>query len=249
MQGDATSFNHILDSLSERFTVITFDQRGSGSSSKPGEKYTIVLLADDTAALMNALSIESVHVFGVSLGGIITAVSKMCIKGNKGINLKKPKYLISEIEYFFSEDQGRYIIEVDKNNLKKIMISLPKVCHDKDLSSSQIKMLKSPQVGGVLLFSDNFDQNIPVLFLQGFSGDVRPKNLAKCNNLLERVLTYINGSPRFKNFNIASYNNWLSNFKRKIDSLINKKNYELLSGEIKAAEVIINYSKINTKMY
>ena len=30
----------------------------------------------------------------------MTAVSKMCIKGNKGIKLKKPKYLISEIEYF-----------------------------------------------------------------------------------------------------------------------------------------------------
>ena len=44
----------------------------------------------------------------------------MCIKGNKGINLKKPKYLISEIEYFFAEDQGRYIIEVSKDSLKKV---------------------------------------------------------------------------------------------------------------------------------
>jgi phosphoribosylformylglycinamidine synthase len=54
------------------------------------------------------------------LGGIITAVSKMCIKGNKGINLKKPKYLINEIEYFFAEDQGRYVIEVNKDSLKKV---------------------------------------------------------------------------------------------------------------------------------
>ena len=44
----------------------------------------------------------------------------MCIKGNKGINLKKPKYLISEIEYYFAEDQGRYIIEISKNDLKKV---------------------------------------------------------------------------------------------------------------------------------
>ena len=62
--------------------------------------------------------IKSIH--DVSLGGIITAVSKMCIKGNKGINLKKPKFLINEIEYFFAEDQGRYIIEVCKQNLKKV---------------------------------------------------------------------------------------------------------------------------------
>ena len=44
----------------------------------------------------------------------------MCIKGNKGINLKKPKYLINEIEYFFAEDQGRYVIEVSKDSLKKV---------------------------------------------------------------------------------------------------------------------------------
>ena len=62
--------------------------------------------------------IQSAH--DVSLGGIITAVSKMCIMGNKGINLKKPKYLISEIEYFFAEDQGRYIIEITKKDLKKV---------------------------------------------------------------------------------------------------------------------------------
>jgi phosphoribosylformylglycinamidine synthase subunit PurL len=62
--------------------------------------------------------ITSAH--DVSIGGIITAVSKMCIKGNKGINLKKPKYLINEIEYYFSEDQGRYIIEVSKDDLKKV---------------------------------------------------------------------------------------------------------------------------------
>lgn len=62
--------------------------------------------------------VQSAH--DVSLGGLITAVSKMCIKGNKGINLKKPKYLINEIEYFFGEDQGRYVIEVNKKDLKKV---------------------------------------------------------------------------------------------------------------------------------
>ena len=68
--------------------------------------------------LIDAGYIKSAH--DVSIGGIITAVSKMCIKGNKGINLKKPKYLINEIEYFFAEDQGRYIIEVSKDSLKKV---------------------------------------------------------------------------------------------------------------------------------
>jgi phosphoribosylformylglycinamidine synthase len=62
--------------------------------------------------------VKSAH--DVSLGGIITAISKMCIKGNKGINLNKPKFLINEIEYFFSEDQGRYLVEITKKDQKKV---------------------------------------------------------------------------------------------------------------------------------
>ena len=68
--------------------------------------------------------VKSAH--DVSLGGIITAVAKMCIKGNKGINLKKPRFLINEIEYFFAEDQGRYIIEITKKNQKKVVDILNK---------------------------------------------------------------------------------------------------------------------------
>ncbi len=62
--------------------------------------------------------IKSAH--DVSLGGIITAVAKMCIKGKKGININKPKYLINEIEYLFAEDQGRYVIEINKKDFKKV---------------------------------------------------------------------------------------------------------------------------------
>ncbi|WP_440654052.1 phosphoribosylformylglycinamidine synthase subunit PurL [Candidatus Pelagibacter sp. HIMB1506] len=68
--------------------------------------------------LIESNLIKSAH--DVSLGGIVTAVAKMCIKGKKGINLNKPKYLINELEYFFGEDQGRYIIEVSKKDLKKV---------------------------------------------------------------------------------------------------------------------------------
>ncbi|WP_075522132.1 phosphoribosylformylglycinamidine synthase subunit PurL [Candidatus Pelagibacter communis] len=62
--------------------------------------------------------IKSAH--DVSLGGIITAVAKMCIKGKKGILIKKPKYLINETEYLFAEDQGRYITEINKKDFKKV---------------------------------------------------------------------------------------------------------------------------------
>ena len=68
--------------------------------------------------------IKSAH--DVSLGGLITSLSKMCIKGNKGVNLKKPKFLINEIEYLFGEDQGRYIIEIEPKNLEEVVKILVK---------------------------------------------------------------------------------------------------------------------------
>ena len=68
--------------------------------------------------------IKSAH--DVSLGGMITALCKMCIKGNKGFKLKANKNLLNEIEYLFSEDQGRYIIEINPKDLKKVKTILDK---------------------------------------------------------------------------------------------------------------------------
>ena len=66
--------------------------------------------------LIDKKFIKSAH--DVSLGGIITALSKMCIKGKKGATLKKTNYLINQFEYLFGEDQGRYIIEISKDDLE-----------------------------------------------------------------------------------------------------------------------------------
>ena len=62
--------------------------------------------------------VESAH--DVSLGGIIVAVSKMCFKGKKGIKIGKLRNLKNKFEYFFGEDQGRYIVEIKPENLKKV---------------------------------------------------------------------------------------------------------------------------------
>tara|TARA_B100001123_G_scaffold36390_1_gene37656 strand:+ start:3051 stop:5243 length:2193 start_codon:yes stop_codon:yes gene_type:complete len=53
----------------------------------------------------------------VSSGGILVAISKMCMFGKKGIKLNPIKGLTNKFEYFFAEDQGRYIIELEKNNV------------------------------------------------------------------------------------------------------------------------------------
>tara|TARA_Y100000590_G_scaffold224330_1_gene253718 strand:+ start:893 stop:3085 length:2193 start_codon:yes stop_codon:yes gene_type:complete len=62
--------------------------------------------------------VKSVH--DISLGGIITAISKMAIIGNKGFKINRPKLLMSKFEYYFGEDQGRYIVEIEPNNLSEV---------------------------------------------------------------------------------------------------------------------------------
>ena len=50
----------------------------------------------------------------------------MCIQGNKGIKLKKANNFVNELEYLFSEDQGRYIIEIKPEDLKEVTNLLDK---------------------------------------------------------------------------------------------------------------------------
>ena len=74
----------------------------------------------------------------VSLGGILIAVSKMCIKSNKGLKIKSIKGLTNKFEYFFGEDQARYIVEIPKKNIEKLHEILDKnSVHFEDLGIVQ----------------------------------------------------------------------------------------------------------------
>jgi pimeloyl-ACP methyl ester carboxylesterase len=60
-----------LKGLSSNHTVIVFDSRGIGNTTASSKPYTIQLLANDTAGLMDALKIQQANAFGYSMGGII----------------------------------------------------------------------------------------------------------------------------------------------------------------------------------
>ncbi|MEW6296625.1 MAG: alpha/beta fold hydrolase [Thermodesulfobacteriota bacterium] len=70
-QGDRSMFFGLAPVFAQQFRVLTFDQRGSGQSEKPDMEYSVALLADDTAALMDHVGFASAHVIGVSMGGMI----------------------------------------------------------------------------------------------------------------------------------------------------------------------------------
>jgi len=55
----------------------------------------------------------------ISSGGLIIALAEMVLGSNYGAKIFKPKKLANLSNYFFGEDQARYIIEVEANNLSK----------------------------------------------------------------------------------------------------------------------------------
>ncbi len=57
--------------LAKRFRTIALDNRGVGQSDAPPGVYSMPLMASDAAAVLDAAGIESAHVFGVSMGGMI----------------------------------------------------------------------------------------------------------------------------------------------------------------------------------
>ncbi len=68
--------------------------------------------------LIKSALINSAH--DVSNGGLIVALSEMVINSEIGLKIYKPKKLSNLNEYFFGEDQSRYIVEIDKGNLNQV---------------------------------------------------------------------------------------------------------------------------------
>jgi pimeloyl-ACP methyl ester carboxylesterase len=65
------SWFRTLPVLSEQYKVIVFDNRGVGLSGKPNTPYSIELMAEDARAVLDAAGVDSAHVYGISMGGMI----------------------------------------------------------------------------------------------------------------------------------------------------------------------------------
>ena len=58
-------------SLSKKYQLLVFDNRGIARSSDPGGAFSTRDMAADTVALMEAAGIKSAHVLGYSMGGMV----------------------------------------------------------------------------------------------------------------------------------------------------------------------------------
>jgi 3-oxoadipate enol-lactonase len=64
-------FEPVLDAYGERFECVIYDNRGSGRSGAPRRPTSMTELAADAAGLLEQIGIQSAHVYGLSMGGMI----------------------------------------------------------------------------------------------------------------------------------------------------------------------------------
>ena len=68
---DISELEGIIHWLAQKYQVLAFDNRGAGRTDKPDTPYSIEMMADDTAGLMQTLGIQQAHILGISMGGRI----------------------------------------------------------------------------------------------------------------------------------------------------------------------------------
>jgi pimeloyl-ACP methyl ester carboxylesterase len=131
MSGTHLSWGRPFSSLLERdFEVISFDNRGIGLSRAGADPFSIAEMAADTAELLDALELESAHVLGISMGGMIaqelalahpdrlrslTIGCSYC--GGEGSQLMDPADFQSLVEAMASGDRDRVFRAMYELNL------------------------------------------------------------------------------------------------------------------------------------
>jgi len=113
------TFGHLYQSIffEEMYSITEGPPPEVNLSNEKNNGEAVLKLINDKFAF-------SVH--DISAGGLILALAEMTLLSGFGLKINKPQNLSNLMGHYFGEDQGRYLIEIEPNNLKKIKKILDK---------------------------------------------------------------------------------------------------------------------------
>jgi pimeloyl-ACP methyl ester carboxylesterase len=132
--GSIKSFQHNIPYFAARYQVIVADSRAQGKSKDNGAAITFEMMADDEAALLDALHVPSAYVIGWSDGGINALLlamrhpEKVVKLASTGANLWPdasafaPGIWEKEKKYYEAEKNKRRETEQEKNDWKLFLL-------------------------------------------------------------------------------------------------------------------------------
>ena len=178
--GSIASMAKIIPFFSRHYKVIAIDSRAHGKSKDPGDSLSFEMMADDDAAIMKKMHLDSAYVIGWSDGGIIALVlamrnPKMVIKlASTGANLWPdstallPSVWKDEKKYFDSLHSTNFKTLKERNDWKIFMLDWLQP----NIKLNELKNISCP----ALIISGDHDlinlehtiqiyQNIPLAYL------------------------------------------------------------------------------------
>ena len=132
--GSISSFNSTIPYFAKKYKVIATDSRAHGKSTDANDSLSFEMMADDEAALLDAMYIDAAYVVGWSDGGIVSLVLAMRHPGkvmklaSTGANLwpdstaLAPSLWKEEKNYYDSLHNHTFITAKEKNDWKIFML-------------------------------------------------------------------------------------------------------------------------------
>ena len=156
--GSCNNFFKQVPYFSKKYKVIIADSRTQGKSVDPGDSLTYEMMADDYAALLDAMKIDSAYVVGWSDGGINglllairhpEKVKKLAITGAnlRPDNTAIPQELLDMIEPAYTELKNK----ATKNEMEKTGFKLTRLLYEQpNIADADLQKISCPTlvIGG-----------------------------------------------------------------------------------------------------
>ncbi len=110
---DHRMFDHQVEAFSRDYRVMTYDQRGHGKTPPPADRdYDMDTLANDMAALIEALDLGPAHIVGNSMGGFLA----LRLAARRPELVRSAAALGSSAEHEYKADEFRPLVVALKEN-------------------------------------------------------------------------------------------------------------------------------------